>query len=213
MLSSNLNSLTLVAAAYIAICIAVSLTLFELDDEEEERLEIGVLEEATVAIKRVAKRARDEDNQQGEAAENSSKRSKKQYDYERARMCVYQDYLGPDPFFGRQFERIFRITRSIFERLWQIAANSDPFFTHRINPITQKGIYPEVKLLMDSIPGDHADLVNFVSMALFPKTQTTDPSHSQADSRLIATFASEDEDYDHDLYGLICDCPCVYPQD
>jgi len=39
-----------------------------------------------------------------------------------------QDYLGPNLLFERQFERIFRVTRSIFERVWQVAANTDTFF-------------------------------------------------------------------------------------
>lgn len=136
------------AAAYIAICIAVSLALLEEDGGESERLEIQALEDATVALKRIAKRTRDAENQDEDNTTNATKRSKKQYDYERAKLCLYQDYLGPDPFFGRQFERIFRITRPIFQRLWEIAANADPFFTHRPNPITMRGIYPEVKILM-----------------------------------------------------------------
>jgi len=64
-------------------------------------------------------------------------------------VCVYQDHLGPDPFFGRQFERTFRISRGIFERLWQIAAAAaDEFFVCRKNPVTGRAMHPEVKLLM-----------------------------------------------------------------
>jgi len=50
--------------------------------------------------------------------------------------------------FGRQFERIFRVSRGTFERIWQTAAKADPYFVYRKNPVDGKAIHPEVKLLM-----------------------------------------------------------------
>jgi Plant transposon protein len=80
-------------------------------------------------------------------------RSKRRYikwDWERARRCVFNDYWGsPTPTFNDgMFERTFRVTRLIADRLLQIAAISDPFFTDRTDALGRRGICPKVKLLM-----------------------------------------------------------------
>ena len=67
---------------------------------------------------------------------------------EPAMRCVQYDYLDPDPLFAKQFERIFRVTRGITERVIQIVGNSSPFFTRRKMATGEMGIHPEVKVLM-----------------------------------------------------------------
>jgi hypothetical protein len=78
------------------------------------------------------------------------KRAKKNWNHRRAEASVYTDFLGsPHPTFNdRQFERIFRITRTIAERLLCICGNSDDFFTQKVDACGAPGICPKVKLLM-----------------------------------------------------------------
>jgi len=78
----------------------------------------------------------------------SRKLTKKEFDCDQARMCVCQDCIGSDPLFGRQFEHVFRVTRAIFQQVWDVAAKSDSFFAHLINQLTRKVIFPEVKVSM-----------------------------------------------------------------
>jgi Plant transposon protein len=76
-------------------------------------------------------------------------KKKAKYDYERAIMCIRQDYLGDDPLFGKYFERVFRVTRSVAEELITICCNTHSFFVQSVNKVTgDKGIYPESKILM-----------------------------------------------------------------
>jgi Plant transposon protein len=76
-------------------------------------------------------------------------RKKAKYDYERAIMCIRQDYLGDDPLFGKYFERVFRVTRGLAEELITICCNTHSFFRQAVNKVTgEKGIYPEAKILM-----------------------------------------------------------------
>jgi hypothetical protein len=59
-----------------------------------------------------------------------------------------RDYWGPNPNFrDRQFERVFRITRVIADRLLNVLGNEDPFFTQRFDGLGKLGICPKVKLL------------------------------------------------------------------
>ena len=75
-------------------------------------------------------------------------KKKVKYDYER-RACIYQDYLGPDPLFGKYFERVFRVSRGITETLIQICGTTHSFFTASTNKVTgDPCIYPEAKILM-----------------------------------------------------------------
>jgi hypothetical protein len=52
------------------------------------------------------------------ATQQPRQRRVTQCDWERARDAVWKDYMRPDPIFNdRQFERIFRITRSVMQEL------------------------------------------------------------------------------------------------
>jgi Plant transposon protein len=114
-------------------------------EEEEERRPMPDLEDAVTAIgalRRMRKRKEWEDN--GEIVQKKTK-----YKYQRARDCLYEDYLGPDPLFEKYFERVFRVTRRIVERLIQICGNGSGFFRHSRNKVTgEPGIYPECKVLI-----------------------------------------------------------------
>ena len=56
--------------------------------------------------------------------------TRKTYDPAGALYCINRDYLGPAPLFdGKEFDTMFRISRSRFEALMQDVGNSgDPFF-------------------------------------------------------------------------------------
>ena len=65
----------------------------------------------------------------------SRQRSKRTcFDHDRAKECIYRDYLGSDALFiGKNFEMMFRLSRSRFQRLMEdISRSSLPFFSGRI---------------------------------------------------------------------------------
>lgn len=140
------------ALAYAALAAATLAVIFHDEEEDEEGAGMerlgatvnGILEEVS-AVKRVRKRITD-----GSIAGDSvsTKRTKKEYDYEGARTNIYRDYLGEDPNFGNQFEKIFRITQFIFHRIFGAVAERDTFFQYKPNPISKKGIYPECKVMI-----------------------------------------------------------------
>jgi len=146
----NLATLQNILGAYLLILVATCVYLAHQNgDFDAPRMNVGALMEGAEAARRMERRRkREEEAAANDTDDVASKCSRKGCDYERARICVYQDYLDPDPLFERQFERIFCVTRSIFDRVWKVAVNADPFFTHVINPVTKKAIYPEVKVMM-----------------------------------------------------------------
>lgn len=77
------------------------------------------------------------------------RRKASKWDWERARKAVFQDYTGPDPIFNdQQFERVFRISRSVMEKIRQIAGQMDDFFTEKMCTVTSKRtICPTAKIL------------------------------------------------------------------
>jgi len=140
------NNATNVLVAYVLIYVATCvLLLMKNSNDEGVRLDVGALTEGAAAIRRIDRRRQQDE----ESTAASSKKTKcSDCDYDRARVCVYQDCLGSDSLFGRYFERVFHISRGTFERVWQIAATDDVFFQHHVNPVTQKAMCPEVKVLM-----------------------------------------------------------------
>jgi Plant transposon protein len=77
------------------------------------------------------------------------KRKYIEYDRERARKAVYDDFMGPYPVFKDfQFERFFRITKSHAEYLLKICGEKDNFFCSTADALQRQSICPNVKLLM-----------------------------------------------------------------
>ena len=121
------------ALAYAALAAATLAVVFydEVEDQEGGAEEIssvvnGILEEVE-AVKRVRKRMNDGSI---DGASTTRKRTKKEYDYNGAWSNIQRDYLGDSPLFCSQFERIFRITPGIFDRVLSSVAGIDPFFTY-----------------------------------------------------------------------------------
>jgi hypothetical protein len=81
--------------------------------------------------------------------EQPPKRRSSRWDWERARSAVLKDYMGPQPIFDdRQFERMFRISRTVMQELRLILGKTDDFFTEKICVVRgTKTICPDVKIL------------------------------------------------------------------
>lgn len=84
----------------------------------------------------------------GTDGEPPPKRRMKQWDRARALASVMADYWGPEPLFAdRDFERVFRVTKGIMERLLLLCGNQSPFFRHSEDALGKPSISPIVKLL------------------------------------------------------------------
>jgi Plant transposon protein len=135
----------MVMLMYLSLAVA-ALFAFESTDEEEEaeRIDPRLFVEGLSLVRRIQRK---HERWLQEAEEPPKKKAK--YDYARARACIYQDYLGPDPLFGKYFERVFRVSRGIAETLMQICGTTHSFFTSSTNKVTgEPCIYPESKILM-----------------------------------------------------------------
>jgi hypothetical protein len=77
-------------------------------------------------------------------------RQKPLWNWERARQAVFDDYMKEVPTFNdRQFERMFRINRTVMQELRQYLGNEDDFFTDKVCIVTGKRlICPDVKILL-----------------------------------------------------------------
>jgi Plant transposon protein len=134
---------------FMVVLSAASFVILDEDDEDEDRNTAApattALVKAMPALRRLRKRALFKEQH------GSPKRKKPAaFDYERAILCINQDYLGPDPLFGHYFERVFRVSQGIVEKIMQVAATTSDFFTRlQRNKCTGKeGIRPEAKVLI-----------------------------------------------------------------
>jgi Plant transposon protein len=146
---SSFDSTSAVVSVCMAVFMSVSVAaLLMMDNEEDEdnKVDVAALAEGLSLMRRIErKHARWE----AEAADEQLISKRRKFDYARARSCIMQDWLGPDPLFSRYFERVFRVSRSITERLIQICGSTHSFFTHSVNKVTgDPNIYPEAKVLM-----------------------------------------------------------------
>ena len=79
----------------------------------------------------------------------ASKRSFIFNDHERARNDIYRDYFSPTCNFNdKQFERNFRITKTIAETIMLECGNASRFFHDTTDALGKRSICPKVKLLM-----------------------------------------------------------------
>jgi len=113
MTAGDLTSIALVTAACLLMAEVFSVVIFEETAREVDGPDIELLTNSIASIRRLKRRL--EEEEESDQITVSTKTSKKEHDCERARMCVHQDCIGLDPFFGNQFARVFRVDRSIFE--------------------------------------------------------------------------------------------------
>jgi Plant transposon protein len=133
----------------VAAAVIVAFDSIEVQDQEarEEQQRQQLVLDGLHAFRRLLKRHERWAEEQDE--NRPPKKPKVKYDYERARSCIVQDYLKPDALFERYFEKVFRMSRHIVQQLIEICGATHSFFTETTNKITgEKGIYPEVKVLM-----------------------------------------------------------------
>jgi Plant transposon protein len=115
------------------------------EGEEEQLVSTLAIAEALPVFRRKQRRLKLASENNGEEPVRKKPRV---FDYEGAMNCVQRDYLGPDPLFGHYFERVFRVSRGIVERLIQVTGAASSFFQLQHNRVTDKpGIRPEVKIL------------------------------------------------------------------
>ena len=109
--------------AYIVIgLLALSLVALLMIQEEEEQKRRDALPEEVATFTLGQKRSK-------EGPTEPKKRSFIRWDHDRARRCIEEDYWGPLPRFNdRMFERVFRVTRSIANKILLTCAASDSFF-------------------------------------------------------------------------------------
>jgi hypothetical protein len=78
-----------------------------------------------------------------------AKRSFIQYDRERARAAVEQDYWGPSPIFNdKQFERFFRISKPVAQFILEECCKVNDFFKDSYDATKRRSICVKVKLMM-----------------------------------------------------------------
>lgn len=76
--------------------------------------------------------------------------AKTKYDHARASYCIRSDYLGSVPRFdGREFQSMFRLSRSRFQRLMEdVGALQDPFYTNIVDSAGNVGASFEARLML-----------------------------------------------------------------
>ena len=85
----------------------------------------------------------------GPGSGNGPRRPRRQYNRERAVLCIEQDWLGPEPLFrDGEFQRQFRVTKDIFRRMEQELPFHNSFFRPVKDAVkTRKPIDPRVKMI------------------------------------------------------------------
>lgn len=124
--------------------VGVVMALLEVDEENEEQEKKDRLENiAMVALR--SKRALDDYDK--ELATPKMKRDYIRYDRERARRSVQDDYFGPHPTFrDYQFERFFRITRTMAQLVFETCGRGDRFFRDGADALGRRNICPPAGL-------------------------------------------------------------------
>ena len=135
-----------IPAKYIAagLGLALCLSLAWMQHEEDRERLAALPEEIASRVLNAQKRRR------GEERNNpAAKRAYLGWNRERARACVEEDYWGPHPRFrDRDFERVFRISRTRAEEIMTLLGNAHPFFRNTVDCRGEPSICPKVKFLM-----------------------------------------------------------------
>lgn len=153
--------------------------LYEYFLQQQERKKtrnISAIEESLVSVAEMALQVRRQlDNQEMEGGGKRRKRRRRShFRHERAEQAVYEDYFAPTPVFNdRQFERIYRVSKSIVQQLFDICARTDPFFTAQRDVSGRFNIGPLVKVLMALKLigfGCSPSAIAFIHRTIFPAT-------------------------------------------
>jgi hypothetical protein len=122
---------------------------------QQERKRNNSIEESIASVAEMALQVRrqlDAGGTPGNQDEGGGRRKRSRssrFKHERAERAIHEDYFAPTPVFNdRQFERIFRVSKSIVQELFDTCARSDPFFTIQRDVSGRFNIGPLVKVLM-----------------------------------------------------------------
>jgi hypothetical protein len=135
---------------YFATILAFALAI-ALEQEETATLQIVNAIHAASAVVQALRESRKRSRSSSDDDDNEERPRKKRYiryDRERARNCVRHDYVGPSPLFDdKQFERVFRITRTMYESVRHICCQADSFFRAGLDCTKRMAIDVDVKIL------------------------------------------------------------------
>ena len=130
---------------------AAAIVAMVVERQQQEQRKLEALEAAVEAVytdfwnKNKRKRVTNGDG------ENQLKRRPCKHDHDRAWRCIQQDYLGPEPiiFTDKQFEEVYRLTKTAVERLFNTCCQYRPeYFGRDLKDATgKKGIRVECKVL------------------------------------------------------------------
>ena len=146
----------------------------------------------------------------------------------RARQCVEEDYWGPQPRFrDRDFERVFRISRTRADYLMDLLGNSSSFFRESVDCLGKPSICPKVKFLMAlkllcygvspsafqdyfqmGISTAHECLKKFCSIIASNETLTLD--YRRRMNRADARRLSELHELKHGVAGMVGSLDCMH---
>ena len=119
------------------------------DNEEEEQIIIQLMHHSS---KMMLEATEDDDTFDGPAIDHRllPRTARKQFRPAEAVHCINRDYLGPVPLFdGREFDEMFRISKSRFQRLMEDVGNANiPFYTNITNILGSKGASMVARLLL-----------------------------------------------------------------
>ena len=130
-----------------------------------------------------------------------SRNEKRNFVHTDAVRCINRDYLGPHPVFdGREFDTIFRISKSSFQRIMEDFGNSgNPFY--RDNPLDafyKGGISMEARLLLPlKTMAYGVPLHTFTDYFQMSKTQA---HHVSINSRRLSPKFILQSTYDNQLH-------------
>ena len=103
--------------------------------QRKKRSSSSSIEESIVSVANMTLRIRRQlesatTDGEEEGGQQRKRRRTSRYKHGRAQQAIYEDYFAPIPVFNdRQFERIFRVTKSIVQQVFDTCARTDPFFT------------------------------------------------------------------------------------
>ena len=143
-----------------------------MDETEEDVLLLSTVTQAAAIVSIV-----DESNKRKRDHRTLPREAKRSFRHEQAREILHYDYLGPKPLFnGREFDNVFRVSRSRFQSLLEDFGNANlPFYRgetdcfHNPVPSLEAKLLLPLKCMAFGVP-PHA-FMDYFSMS---KTQAKD---------------------------------------
>jgi hypothetical protein len=132
----------LACTAALVFALVASITLILVEEEEQERME-ELMRDSLMVFREGRK-------QRGEATGDvARKKSYINWDRDRARQCIQEDYLRAVPRFNQDdFKRMFRVSRQNYEKIRSILCQSDCFFSDTYDARKRRSISIDAKIMI-----------------------------------------------------------------